>query len=456
MRRAVFSVDCVLSAEDPSDMTTFLTIEEPLDAPDAEKKYRFSYCLTEAPLALLDGVPGPGEQDRVQRAGQEVYRLACCHPGVKHAIDAAVAGDATYPIFVSSVDPAEAFPWEALYHPGSGFLALQDRWPIARLAGRATVGEVEHRVIAPPLSVVAVIAAAERDGRPEWLAIQQVLETPPLDCALTVLVADEALRDEIAAAAPAAPAVAVTVDFVPDTVAGLVERVRAAKPHVVHFFCHGTSKYETPYLEVANLATALGGEPLYVGQADLATLAGDALIVALNACEGAQPARNAHSLASGLCRKRVPAAIGMRASIDYKDAHAFTRAFLRKAVQTVASLPEDVETELDWAQVMPEPRHAIAGREGAPPAERARATRTWTLPVLFLRRAPLHVRRLRPDVSNAVSAAHERLVGELDVLTTMRARLAAELPGDKLDLLDARIADVRAQLGEGMTTELGT
>ena len=53
---------------------------------------------------------------------------------------------------------ADELPWEQIYDVQHGFCALDERWPIGRIARRRR--QIKVRTFEPPLRIVAVLSAA--------------------------------------------------------------------------------------------------------------------------------------------------------------------------------------------------------------------------------------------------------------------------------------------------------
>jgi hypothetical protein len=375
----------------------------------------------------------------VRDVGTALYERLSVHPGVKAALDRipnAKLNDPC-PIYLQLTTPAaEVLPFEALFLPNHCFLALDDRSPIVRVAmGNATDGVIE-RLCELPIRAAAVISAADRPvyEEGEWRALYQALTESSIDFRLLLLVGRTALCDMIALA----PDPRVTVAVIDGDEEMLVRKICDFAPAVLHFFCHGRTTPEA-YLEVGTRATHdLGDEPLYISHDHIRRASGSLLLVTLNACKGAAPVPDSHSLALGIAaRGGVPVVVGMREAIDARDANLFTGAFyqaLLREFQRVLSSPQAESP--DWPSLMREPRDRLAHREGGPSVVAAAAHKRWSLPVLYMRPEELRLRR---------SGNLEQL-GELQSLSDLRGKFSKDSPAEMLAEIDRRIAELEKVL----------
>jgi hypothetical protein len=218
----------------------------------------------------------------------------------------------------------------------------------------------------------------------------------------------------------------------------LVRAISDFEPAILHFFCHGTT---TPaaYLEVGNQATHdLGDEPLYLSHDEIRRVSGSLLLVTLNACEGAAPVPDSHSLALAMAAKGgVPVVVGMREAIDAEDANLFTGAFYQALLQELHRTLSNPQAEpLNWPALLRAPRDRLAHRQGGPPLTAAAAHKRWSLPVLYMRPEELRIRR---------DGTMEQL-GELQTLRSLRGRFSKDSPPEMLAEIDRRIAELEKAL----------
>jgi hypothetical protein len=123
---------------------------------------------------------------------------------------------------------ADAVCWEQLYADPPGFLALDRRWPIGRIA--RTQRQLEPRTFNPPLRVVAVLSAAGRDGRNQLDALVAARDASPLPVSLLVISGDDRVEQRAAECG---------VTFQQIDPSGLLRQITAARPQVLHVLCHG-------------------------------------------------------------------------------------------------------------------------------------------------------------------------------------------------------------------------
>src|SRR5690606_39275015 len=237
-----------------------------------------------------------------------------------------------YPVFVELTTPgAENFPWEALCSQEGDFLGLDERWAGGRIVETISPVPGVWR-FEPPLRVAAVLSCLRVPAADEWAALRDACAATGLPVRLLVLVSEEALHEEIAAAGLDW----VTVEFVPPTVQEIGERLQMFDAHVLHMFCHGLSTETSPHLQVAvrsDWLTATSSS-LMVEAQDIRTfnprVGGLPWLVVLNSCEtaGASGEEAVRSLALDLIYEGgVPAVVAMREPVRSDDAVLFTGAF---------------------------------------------------------------------------------------------------------------------------------
>lgn len=417
-------------------------IYEPANVPQADILQELNCDVSVAPFTdlaaqkLSDANP---QGSLVRDAGTALYERLSVHPGVKAALDRIPNAklDDPCPIYLQLTTPAaEVLPFEALFLPNHRFLALDDRSPIVRVAmANATSGVIE-RLCETPIRAVAVISAAERHvyEEEEWRALYQAFKESSVDFKLLVLAGRTALRDMIAQTGDSR----ITVAMIDGDEEMLVRAISDFAPVILHFFCHGRTTPEA-YLEVGNKATHdLGDEPLYISHDHIRRASGSLLLVTLNACEGAAPVPDSHSLALAIAAKGgVPVVVGMREAIDAQDANLFTGAFYRALLQELHRTLSNPQTEPpNWPALMRAPRDRLAHRQGGPPVAAAAAHKRWSLPVLYMRPEELRLRR---------SGTLEQL-GELQALRSLRSRFSKDSPPEMLDEIDRRIAELEKML----------
>jgi hypothetical protein len=375
----------------------------------------------------------------VRDVGTALYERLSVHPGVKAALDRIPNAmlDDPCPIYLELVTTAaEVLPYEALFLPNHRFLALDDRSPIVRVAmanaGNDAKSRVIERLCESPIRAAAVISAVERPvyEEEEWRALYQTFKESSVDFRLLVLVGRTALRDMIAQTQDPR----ITVAMIERDEEMLVKAISDFAPACLHFFCHGRTTPEA-YLEVGNRATHdLGDEPLYLNHDHIRRASGSLLLVTLNACEGAAPVPDSHSLALAIADKGgVPVVVGMREAIDAQDANLFTGAFYQGLLLEFHRILSNPNAEPpNWPALMRVPRDRLAHRQGGPPVAAAAAHKRWSLPVLYMRPEQLRLRR---------SGTLEQL-GELQILRRAREQFSKDSPSEMLAAVDQRIAEL--------------
>jgi hypothetical protein len=417
------------------------------------------WVAREFPYNPADPIPSGFDDGRstVSQVGEYLVEKLRSHPAVRQALDgllAAAQGAAASPLYIRLTPDAEGLPWESLFDRNARFLALDRRWPVARMGregGRRTPAIDFH----PPLRVMAVLAAGEVDATDEWTGLYGSLQRATFPVALRVLVAQDDLHAVVGAAGNGN--VAVSVGFVPPD-RGLLDEIANFRPNVLHFFSHGRVAHGFPSIDIATRAS--WGDPDGRGRVvlDPASLGvqqalESVWVLTLNVCRGAQ-AGGAGSLVYSLLATGFPVVAGMREPVAERDAHAFCRGFYRSLVELIGQAPADGrEIELDFAAALYEPRMEICEehRGDASCLDAAAASREWTLPVLYVRHGGLAIRRRAPEPPPVVeqpAAPEEATDAELARATiqaklgVLRDLLAAPLPGTDPRAIGAFRAEV--------------
>ena len=345
-----------------------------------------------------DEMPPWSAQAAVRVHGQTLLdRLQTAHPGVREALrelfDRTPPGEVRSLWFHVMTDEAERLCWETLCDPRGAFAALDPRWPIGRIADSEVDVDVAPAVFSPPLRIVAVLAALGIDAVPEWrrlAAAVQEARARGLAVEVTVLVGQEDLHAAIARDVEGGALQGVVVRPMPDRVHRVAEVMRDVRPHLVHFFCHGSVGHGVAQLELATLLDADAGRAagsVVLRVQDLLGMPGmrEVWLVTLNCCEGGKAADDLHSLAHQMVAAGVPASIGMLEPVDATDAHEFSACFYPAVFETVraafaGTAPGCVVT-IDWSEALHPPRTALRDQHQGDPANH----REWSLPVLYVR-----------------------------------------------------------------------
>jgi CHAT domain len=365
---------------------------EPSQLAQAAMVRRFPYGAGDAvPRSFAGGV------GTVDQMGAYLMNALSQHPAIDRALQNLLdaAPGTTQPLLIRISPEAENLPWETVFANGT-FLALDQRWPIARMS-QQDGKTVTERDFQPPLQMMLILAADGVDATAEWDGILASLQTAPFPVAVRALVAQAGLRDRIAATN--VPNVSVSAEMVPEG-RDLIDLIRDAQPspNVLHFFCHGTVVNGTPYLQIGTALSGIdAGNAVMLTASDIPVQAlGDSLwLVTLNCCRGAQGPEAAASLVFSLMRAEVPAVAGMRLPVSDTDANVFSRSFYRTLMRLLApAVRPDAVVELDWTQTLYDVRMALceAHRTAATYAQEAKSSREWTLPVLYLTPRPFVLR----------------------------------------------------------------
>ena len=336
-------------------------------------------------------------------------KLTAAHEAVRDALAdslRAPAGEVRPVYFMITAEPAEGLHWEALCMDNGSFLALDRRWPIGRMAhsGRDW-SAAGPRPFAPPLRMLAVISALGVDGRNEWRRLYEAVKNvrqAGLAVRLRVLVGEEPLLEELRAL----PAGEVEFDTLKAGGEQLENEVNAFAPHILHFFCHGTTSFG-PRLEFATIADrdqddrATGSITLSASQLVNLQAMKQLWLVTLNSCEGAKGGSEVRSLAHTLVADGgVPAVVGMAEPVDASDAHAFCGAFygaVLEDIRVAAQTPPGASAELEWARGLYSPRRRLAEAH-----QDAAQSRQWLLPVLYVGVAPFAIQSVPATADPAV------------------------------------------------------
>ncbi|HLS46464.1 MAG TPA: CHAT domain-containing protein [Ornithinicoccus sp.] len=340
----------------------------------------------------LHGVPPEGA---VRAAGRALFDAVMANKDLAPHLTAAlqVQPPERYPVFVELTTPgAENFPWEALCSQEGDFLGLDERWAGGRIVETISPLPGVWR-FEPPLRVAAVLSCLGVPAADEWAALRDACAATGLPVRLLVLVSEEALHEEIAAAGLDW----VTVEFVPPTVQEIGERLQMFDAHVLHMFCHGLSTETSPHLQVAvrsDWLTATSSS-LMVEAQDIRTfnprVGGLPWLVVLNSCEtaGASGEEAVRSLALDLIYEGgVPAVVAMREPVRSDDAVLFTGAFYDQLLPEFEKLLHDATENdpVDWARLMVGARHQLA-EQYEPLSDQLGTKKEWTLPVVYTRPA---------------------------------------------------------------------
>lgn len=342
---------------------------------------------------------------------------------------------------------ADTLAWEQLHADTKGFLALDPRWPIGRIARQPR--HLVARVFTPPLRVVAVLSAAGRDGSNQLDALAAACTGIQLPVQLHVISGDDDLLD-------AAKARNLSYERISPSGPGLMRQIGLADPDILHVLCHGGGSaggekrlaFAAPNdFDAAQLDPTVRGSVLVS-----VNLLADALepvqpwLVVLAACQSAEAEHPdedlglAHELACG----GVPAVIGMRRLVDISATDAFCREFYPEAFSVVSSATGAAapaagprQRTIDWAQALTSPRIVMSNPD-------PETVDSWTDPVLYAQYGDLEVIVPAPEVS---PQARARIQGRIDQLKGgLAVAVASGAQPPLLNELQNLIAELERQL----------
>lgn len=392
---------------------------------------------------------------RLQIEGQRLLKRLTQHPQVKDALRDAIRTDSAevLPLYIEVGTTAAGLPaWETLWDSrANGFLALQPRWPISRVTAQRS-GATVVRIFAPPLRIMAFLAAFDVDALDEWEGLYAAANAVHGNFAiqLDVVVGSQKLFDKVSE--KAAPHNWVRVMGLPASAAEtllLIENGHPESgepPHIVHFFSHGGVVNGVGRLELATMrdnesSTAKSGSVVLTVD-DLASLQSlsQVWLFALDACSGGRGSIEAESLAQGLVSAGAPAVVGWREPIDAPSANVFCRSFYASLLpmlrDRLGKLRRMESVRIEWATALTRPRGALCGQD---PEQH----REWSLPLLYVREAPFEVVGGAPS-SDETNLADEKALAAIDTLVG----LLQSLPPDTDSGVGEKILDRIDQLLE--------
>lgn len=381
-------------------------------------------------------LPSP---DDVSQYGATLLQGLRQHPAVAAVLERAFASASATPHALALILRAEdgrRVRWEALSDAHGKFVALDGRCPISRVTRRLSSTPHAAQAFEPPLRVLAYVSGVGLDMRAEWDALVSALDQAHKDglaIKATIHIGLPSLRDEAIAECAAGMHPAIDIAAMPQAAFELEQQIQRARPHVLHFFCHGRGGMGASFLELATAKEHQLGLP---GSVVLSTetLAGlealrETWLVVLNCCEGAQGDVEVESMAEELVRQSGTRAIGMLEQVTSGEASRFSAALYPELFalfgKVLSMKPGDHPLYVDLAPVLTVPRRALS--DVAPPALRPR----WTLPVLYQDLQLLEVVRAATNTDGngaaVITAEDWRL---LRAKTETVAGLLAALPPD--------------------------
>ncbi|GAB1693690.1 CHAT domain-containing protein [Krasilnikovia sp. M28-CT-15] len=369
--------------------------------PPTDPKPRKLVCSA---AQLPTGKPAPPPNGWVREYGRRLWQELTQHPDVRRALSNAAgapAGQSQSIMFNLLDQRAELYNWEMLCDEGDHFLALE-RAPIGRIAeqGIDLAGAVP--TFTGHLRITAVLSALGVPAEQEWsglYAAVQAARATGIRVSVTVLVGEEDLLDKISdVAAQDRDLHAVAV---PDRGTDVLRAITDSRPHVLHFFCHGAADQGQPRLLLATgqdverqaVGPATPSVRLHIEQMRTLLAPLGVWLVVLNCCQGGMAAQEVHSLAHSLAAAGVPAALGMRETVQALAAYEFSRVFYRELLTELGTrlarpAAGVVDRDIDWPHILNAPRAALVESY----SDDATTFGEWTLPVLYTRLDPFQVR----------------------------------------------------------------
>ncbi len=327
----------------------------------------------------------------VRQVGEGLATGIRGNPAVQQVLDLVLArppGSPSLPIQFLVADPdAHGLSWEALV-ANNEFLALNERWPIARIARGAAPESSLRRPFASPVRLMAVLSAVQLQAQKEWHTLYaQVIKARQAGLQIEVtLVVGEQNELLVPAAAIQDPQLEVLPVPNPAADTPLLDLIQDKAPHLLHLFCHGTIRDDVRLLELGTIgdfdrndgrsSVLIRAEELGVAAARSGTWC-----VVLNACRGAEAGDQALTHAEEIVAQGVPAAVGMRRQVDVVDANSFTRDWypaVFSALRAVGAAGPG-EQPLRWSDMLCAARRRLRDTHGGDAAD----DDTWTVPVLY-------------------------------------------------------------------------
>ena len=120
----------------------------------------FDNALVPQPFSCdTEQMPPWTQPDAVKAYGQKIFTLLKTHPAIRSALDYALLashGQVHAIYFKVDVNDAERLCWETLCNEHGQYLALDRRWPIARMADSVVDQPAIEYVFRPPLRILAL------------------------------------------------------------------------------------------------------------------------------------------------------------------------------------------------------------------------------------------------------------------------------------------------------------
>lgn len=339
----------------------------------------------------------------------------------------------TLPLAFRIGDPdAHALSWEAVVANGR-FVALDDRWPITRIArGGAIPLDGAKRLYAPPLQLACVLSAVGRPAIKEWNGLYRAVKgarKAGLPVHVTLFAAEE---QQVIKAVRGLGDPEVTVEPVPNDATSLLDELEYLEPHLLHMYCHGTITDGVRRLEIGTVRDfdrddGRSSVKVRVDELGAAMARAGTWAVVLNTCRGAEVSDETLTHAEEIVSRGVPVAIGWRRLVDASDAYAFSGAFYPaalRAVHNAMSGPNAQTRAISWGDTLVQARRKLRDIHGADP----KLDDAWTLPVLYT--WPGTFRLVVADQAGLRTTT--RALGESQVISDIVEILGDDAPADVL------------------------
>lgn len=399
-------------------------------------------------IIRLDDVTQLNGPDVTRQIGEALAKKIRENEAVRAILDMALAhatAPPSRPIHFRAADPvAHALSWEALVG-NNDFIALDDRWPVARIARGGSVKEGARRPFQPPLRLVCVLSAVGRSALKEWHALYesvQVARQTGLPITVTLFSGEEALLT----AAKELKDRHLTVRSIPGPERSLIELIESHEPHVLHMFCHGSITSTVRGLEVGTISDFDrddGRSSILVRAEELGVALGrvGTWAAVLNTCKGAESLDETLTHAEELVSRGVPIAIGMRRQVDADDASAFAAAFYPGVFRILAAAVAAGAGDhvMHWVDALGQARRRLRDIHGADPSLHD----AWTMPVLYTRPGRFI---LQVADKGATEEQTYRDMGEAAIVTSI-----VDLVLGAGDADNAVLTDIRALASEDTT-----
>jgi hypothetical protein len=332
---------------------------------------------------------------------------------------------------------AEAIPWEAVHHPQSNFLALQEKCPVARVVRSRGARAITQEALDGPVRITAVLGAAGMPTDQELDSFVGALALWSSPLKAVIFMAEE----DLVASVNGRGDPKFQAELMPVTVPELIASISRTEPHLLHLLAHGFAE-GGGRLEIATRLSLAGGDPLNVGAREIYRASSTAWLITLNACSGAAPDTESHSLASDLMAEGVRAVVAMREQIRYDIACQLTRALYTEIGTAFRNrfTPGQRET-IYWGSIVTRARNALCNAGST-------KYKPWTIPILYLQPGPLVVNV--PDTTTGPLDSN-RLHHDLAMIAELERQAAAltEVLPELVPAIEAKIEEVRARVLSG-------